>query len=74
MSKPLTTPLPLLSRRLAERTGGPAPSYRVCYRAIVDGLIPAEKVGREWHVADADLPMAERVLGLTKVAATPVAA
>lgn len=60
-----STPLPLLPRKLAARTDKPAPSYIRCYKAILDGLIPAEKVGREWRVADSDLATAERVLGLS---------
>ena len=62
------TPLTLLPRKLAERTGKAPPAYNRCYRAVLDGLVPAEKVGREWRVADSDLPVAERVLGLTPAA------
>ena len=58
------TPLPSLSRKFAERTGRPAPGYNRCRRAILDGVIPAQKIGREWFVADADLPAAEEALGL----------
>ncbi len=59
------TPLTLLPRTLAQRTGNPAPAYHRCYKAILDGKLPAERVGREWHVADSDLPLAERLLGLS---------
>ena len=59
------TPLTLLPRKLAERTGKAPPAYGKCYRAVLDGLVPAAKVGREWCIADSDLPVAERVLGLT---------
>ena len=64
------TPLILLPRTLAQRTGKPAPAYYRCYKAILDGKLPAERVGREWHVADGDLPLAERLLGLS-APATP---
>ena len=60
-----STPLTLLPRTLAARTHKPAPAYGRCYKAILDGLIPAEKIGREWHVSDSDLATAERVLGLS---------
>ena len=62
------TPLPSLSRKFAERTGQPAPGYNRCRRAILDGVIPAQKIGREWFVADADLPAAEEALGLVPAA------
>ena len=61
----MKTPLKLLSGKLAQRTGQPAPGYRRVYQAILDGHIPAVRVGRELMVDDADLPVAERVLGLS---------
>ncbi len=70
------TPLTMLSRKLSERTGKPAPGYNRCRRAILDNQIPAQKVGREWFVDDADLATAEGVLGLASLPcrAAPVAA
>ena len=61
----MSTPLPQLSRKLAERTGQAAPGYRRIYKAIVDGQVRAEKIGREWVIDDDQLPTLERVLGLT---------
>lgn len=64
------TSLAQLPRKLApatKRAGKPVPTYPCCYRIVLNGTIPAEKIGREWQVADADLPTVERVLGLTSM-------
>lgn len=70
----LLTHLPRELAPAAKRAGKPAPTYARCYRAVLDGTIPAEKVGREWQVADVDLPTVERVLGLTSMQAASACA
>jgi hypothetical protein len=49
-------PLAQLPRKLAQQNNGPAPSYRACYLAIVDGRLPAEQSDNgRWTVAEDDL-------------------
>lgn len=57
-------PLPLRPQALARLVGGPGPTYRACYAAVLDGRIPArrEDNGR-WTVASDDLLRAAMVLG-----------
>lgn len=53
--------LPRLPRILREEHGVPAPYPRV-WRAVTDGLIPAERTGRRWFVRERDLPLIARTL------------
>lgn len=73
MSHTTLAHLPRKLSQTAQHAGKPTPSYKQCYRAVLDGAIPAEKVGREWHVADTDLPTIAATLGLT-ASAQPVPA
>lgn len=57
-------PLTLLPFEMARLTGEPGPSYRICYMAALDGLIPAERgENGRWTVAASDLPKVARALG-----------
>ena len=33
-----------------------APGYARLYRAVIDGVIPAEQIGRNWSIRRGDLP------------------
>ncbi len=59
-------PLPMLSRALAERTGRPPPSYGRCYRAALDGALPALQHGGRWFVVAEDLDAAAVALGMVE--------
>lgn len=39
--------------------------YRTVYNLILDGRVPAEKVGQSWGVRRRDLPTVANALGLT---------
>lgn len=62
-------------RRIAARTGQPAPAYRRLWLAAVDGRIPAE-VGENgrWTVAEADLDAIAAAFGLAPRASAAAAA
>ena len=60
-------PLVQWSRELRKLTGRPI-AYNTCYRACLDGRVPAEKRGREWGTADGIKAVAI-ALGLIKQAA-----
>lgn len=60
------TPLTLLPRRLADETGRPAPSYRQCYNAVLNGAVPAVRVNGRWFVRDEDVAAAAAALGLAE--------
>jgi hypothetical protein len=54
-----------LSRELGKIVVERPPSYRTLYSQILDGLLPAERIGREWAIRRSDLPQCARLLGLT---------
>ncbi len=56
--------LPIASRDLAELTGKSV-SYSRLYKAVLDGTVPAERVGSRWFLRRADLPVVAGILGLT---------
>jgi hypothetical protein len=62
-------PLALLSARLAQRTGRPAPGYRSLPMAALDARLPAERVNGRWYVREADLDHVAEALGLAEPAA-----
>ena len=64
-----TIPLSLLPRRLAELTGKSV-TYRQCYARVLDGALPAEKVGGRWHIRPEDEAAAAKAMGLDLPAAT----
>lgn len=44
--------------------GRDAPSYPQIYRAIIEARIPAEKLGRGWHLRREDMDRVRREFGL----------
>jgi hypothetical protein len=62
-------PLPRVPAELG-RAYGPAAvaeagaSYYALWRLVVDGIIPAERVGGRWYVDRPDLPRVAEALGL----------
>ncbi|MFC7478203.1 hypothetical protein ACFQS7_27915 [Dankookia sp. GCM10030260] len=54
-----------LSRELGQVVVERPPSYRTLYSQILDGFLPAERMGREWAIRRSDLPQCARLLGLT---------
>lgn len=76
MTNPSRIKLPLVSRKISDRTGLPGPSYRQLYTAVLNGTVPAElgPNGR-WTVAEDDLDAIAAAFGLApKTAVTAVAA
>jgi excisionase family DNA binding protein len=49
---------------LIDRQALESVTYRTVYRRILDGQLPAEKMGRDWSVRRADFPAVILVLGL----------
>ena len=49
----------------AEASGRRPPRYRMLYSRVIDGDLPAQRIGRVWHVARKDLPLIIERLGLT---------
>lgn len=49
----------------AKAAGKPKPKYRAIYTKVLDGVIPAQKFGKQWFLREADLPRIAEVLGLT---------
>lgn len=41
-----------------------APGYARLYRAVIDGAIPAEQIGKSWSIRRGDLPLVAAVFGL----------
>ena len=41
-----------------------APGYARLYRAVIDGAIPAEQIGRSWSIRRGDLPLVAAAFGL----------
>ena len=41
---------------------GLATTYQRLWRAVVAGEVPAERVGKKWHVRTADLPIIAQIL------------
>jgi hypothetical protein len=62
--------LPLVPREIAKRTGGPAPSYRRVYAAVLNGDIPTELgANGRWSVAADDLDTVAAAFGVGAKAA-----
>ena len=57
-------PLPLLSARLATLTGQRPPGYHRALVAACSGLLPAERIGARWYVAEKNLGKAAVALGM----------
>ena len=62
-------PLTHLSRRLAADYGRTV-SHRRLYAMVLDGAFPAEREGRGWSVAEADVPAVATAAGLPLVRAS----
>jgi hypothetical protein len=62
MSIPI--PLSLVPRKIAELSGGRAPTYPEIYRAVLNAKIPATQTRGRWHVESDDLPAAARACGI----------
>ncbi len=63
-------------RTLAARAGRPAPAgaYLRLWRAVVEGRLPAERVGGSWAIDDAHMAVAADILGLPVASAAEAAA
>jgi hypothetical protein len=59
-------PLTRLPREIAKLTGGPAPSYRQLYSAVLNGTIPAEqRENGRYDCGEHDVPAIAERFGLT---------
>ena len=54
--------IPLTDAPRALRAHGLATTYQRLWIAIVAGHVPAERVGKRWHVREADLPIIAQIL------------
>ena len=57
--------IPALSIELRERYGASL-AYQALWRAVVDGLVPARRVGRVWRIKRVDVPAIASNLGLSQ--------
>ncbi len=68
-------PLPAVPRELRPLVEGVPPSYRAVWGLVVNGLLPAEQVNRQYKVKRSDLPLIPPLLGLRlKAQPTSIAA
>lgn len=66
-------PITLLRKAVADAAGVPLdslPPYQRLYHRVLDGVIPAEQVGRRWYVRKDDLPAVIAALNIP--AAAPI--
>jgi hypothetical protein len=54
--------MPIIEAPRALREYGLATTYQRLWRAVVAGEVPAERVGKKWHVRTADLPIIAQIL------------
>ena len=57
-------PLPQLPRRLADLTGSTPPSYRQCYVAVLDAILPTDTINGRHYFYENDLPAIAGIFGL----------
>ena len=58
----MTDNIPLTDAPRALRAYGLSTTYQRLWGAVVAGSIPAERVGKRWHVRTADLPIIAQIL------------
>ena len=58
----MTDNITLTDAPRALRAHGCETSYSRLWRAVVAGQVPAERVGKKWHVREADLPIIAQIL------------
>ena len=58
----MTDNIPLTDVPRALAAHGLATTYQRLWRAVVAGQVPAERVGKKWHVREADLPIIAQIL------------
>jgi hypothetical protein len=58
----MTDTMPIIEVPRALREYGLATTYQRLWRAAVAGSIPAERVGKRWHVRTADLAIIAQIL------------
>ena len=58
----MTDNIPLTDAPRALRAHGLSTTYNALWIAIVAGRVPAERVGKRWHVRTADLPLIAQIL------------
>jgi len=58
----MTDNIPLTDAPRALAAHGLATTYHRLWVAVVAGSIPAERVGKKWHVRTADLPIIAQIL------------
>jgi hypothetical protein len=54
--------MPITDAPRALRAHGLSTTYNALWIAIVAGRVPAERVGKRWHVRTADLPIIAQIL------------
>ena len=58
----MTDTVPIVEAPRALREYGLATTYQRLWRAVVAGDVPAERVGKKWHVRTADLAIIAQIL------------
>jgi len=58
----MTDTMPITDAPRALRAHGLSTTYNALWIAIVAGRVPAERVGKRWHVRTADLPIIAQIL------------
>jgi len=58
----MTDTIPLTDAPRALRAYGLSTTYNALWTAIVAGQVPAERVGKRWHVRAADLAVIAQIL------------
>ena len=58
----MTDNIPLTDAPRALRAYGLSTTYNALWTAIVAGQVPAERVGKRWHVRAADLAVIAQIL------------
>jgi hypothetical protein len=58
----MTDTMPIIEAPRALREYGLATTYNAIWIAAVAGSIPAERVGKKWHVRKDDLPIIAQIL------------
>lgn len=65
-------PLTILSGRLSQHIGGPAPGYRYIWNAVVNGeLLMIKRQSGRWFFDEADVPAIANALGLVAAEQSP---
>ena len=58
----MTDNIPLTDAPRALRAHGLSTTYQCLWVAVVAGQVPAERVGKRWHVREADLATIAQIL------------